>query len=369
MPEPASPEPAAPQPAAPQPAEPQFAPSSWVLPGTPASGPRWGGWTPPPDERTITVGGVVGEAWGTYKRAFGPLLAMGTVIGLLLILLSLPTQVYTIRTYESLFRVIFDYLNTRAVHSGISDPILLEDQIMAIANMPLSTAVIFAITAGLTTGLGILGSCVLTAGAITARAGRRVSPSGAVMAVLARASALVIPAALLAAGSAVVTLAVQLNSGTVQRSDFNSAGGTNTVGTLLTIAALVIVLAIFYLSVRWGLAIAAILVEDVNLREGLRRSSRLTQGHRLRLAAIAIVVWLLQALTVTLPAVVIGVAVGLNAASIGSGIVTFAIAAIVGSAVWAPFSPAVAAVAYGRLTEQVATATRAIDTTGVVPAT
>lgn len=376
VPEPAppTPEPGAPGSVAPEPAAPalgaaQPAVSSWVLPEQSPSGPRWGAWTPPPDERTITVGGVVGEAWGTYKRAVGPLLVMGTVLGLLLILLSLPTQVYTVRTYESMFRVLFDYLNTRAAHSGISDPILLEDQIMALANMPLGTAIIFAITAGLTTGLGILGSCVLTAGAITARAGRRVSPSGAVMAVLARGSALVIPAALLAAGSAVVTIAVQLNSGTLQRSDFNSTGGTSTAGTLLTIAALVIVVAIFYLSVRWGLAIAAILAEDLSLREGLRRSTQLTRGHRLRLAAIAIVVLLLQALTVTLPALVIGVAVGLNAGSIGSGIVTFAIASIVGSAVWAPFGPAVAAVAYGRLTEQAAAdTTRTIDTTEAVPA-
>jgi uncharacterized membrane protein YesL len=340
------------------------------MPETQSAGPRWGAWTPPPDERTITVGGVIGEAWGTYRRAFGPLLVMGTVIGLLLILLSLPTEVYTIRTYESLFRVLFDYVNTQAAHSGISDPILLEDQIMAIANMPLGTAVIFAITAGLTTGLGILGSCVLTAGAITARTGRRPSPSGAVVAVLARSSALVLPAALLAAGSAVVTIAVQLNSGTLQRSDFNGTGGTDTTSGLLTIAAIVIVAAIFYLSVRWGLAIAAILVEDLSLRDGLRRSAQLTKGHRLRLAAIVILVWLLQGLTVTLPAVVIGVAVGLNAGSIASGIITFALASIVGSAVWAPFSPAVSAVAYGRLSERSGTATnRVIDTTEVVPAT
>jgi hypothetical protein len=266
--------------------------------------------------------------------------------------------------------VFFDYLNARAAHSGISDPILLEDQIMAIANMPLGTAVIFAISAGFTTGLGVLGSCVLTAGAITARAGRRVSPSGAVIAVLARSSALVIPAALLAMGSAVVTLAVQLNSGTLQRSDFDGTGGTSTTGGLLTVAAIVIVGAIFYLSVRWGLAIAAILVEDLSLREGLRRSSQLTRGHRLRLAAIVIVVWVLQALTVGLPAVALGVAVGLNAGTIASGIVTFAVASIVGSAVWAPFSPAVAAVVYGRLTEQAGAATTpGIATTEVVPTT
>ena len=260
------------------------------------------------------MGGVVGEAWGTYKRAFGPLLAMGTVIGLLLILLSLPTQVYTIRTYESLFRVIFDYLNTRAVHSGISDPILLEDQIMAIANMPLSTAVIFAITAGLTTGLGILGSCVLTAGAITARAGRRVSPSGAVMAVLARGLGPGRPRRICSRSAA--RSSRSRSSSTPGRSSgrtSNSAGGTNTVRTLLTIAALIIVLAIFYLSVRWGLAIAAILVEDLSLREGLRRSSRLTRATAFASRPSPSSSWLLQALTVTLPAVVIGVAIGLNA--------------------------------------------------------
>jgi uncharacterized membrane protein YesL len=340
------------------------------MPGSPSAGPQWRAWTPPPDERTITVGGVVGEAWGTYKSAFGPLLLMGTVIGLLLILLSLPTEVYTVRTYDALFKVFFDYLNTQSTHSGISDPILLEDQIMAIANMPLGTAVIFAITSGLATGLGILGSCVLTAGAIAARAGRRVSPSESVMAVLARGSALVVPAVLLGAGSAVVTLAVQLNSGTIQRSDFNGTGGTSTTGSLLSIVAVAILIAIFYLSVRWGLAIAAILVEDLSLRDGLRRSSQLTRGHRLRLAAIVIVVWLLLAVTVTLPAVVIGVAIGLNAGSVGSGIIIFALASIVGSAVWAPFSPAVAAVAYGRLTDQAGAATNpTIDATEVVPAT
>jgi uncharacterized membrane protein YesL len=370
-PDPNAPDAAAPDALAPGSAAPEPVATSWVTPEPPPiAASRWGGWTPPPDERTITVGGVIGEAWGTYKGAFGPLLLMGTVIGLLLILLSLPTEVYTVRMYDALIRVIVDFVNTRATHSGISDPVLLEDQILAIANMPLSTAIIFAITAGLTTGLGILGSCVLTAAALTARAGRRVSPSGSVMAVLARGSALVVPAVLLAAGSAIVTLAVQLNSGSVQRSDLTSTGGTNTAQTALTIAAIVIAAAIFYLSVRWGLAIAAILVEDVSLREGLRRSSRLTRGHRLRLAAIVIVVGLLQGLTVTLPALVLGLTIGFNAGSISSGIISFALAAIVGSAVWAPFSPAVAAVAYRRLADgAVDAADAAAGTTEVVAAT
>ncbi len=367
---PGDPEPAAPQapgflPAVPAPVVPAPVVPSWAIPGAPPAAPRWGDWTPPPDERTITVGGVIGEAWGTYRRAFGPLLAMGTVIGLLLILLSLPSEVYTVRTYEALIRVVVDAVNTRANHTGISDPILLEDQIVALATIPTSTAVIFAITGGLATGLGILGSCVLTSAALTARAGRRVVPTEALMAVLARSSALVVPALLLAVGSTVVTLTIQLNSGTLQRSDLTSAGGTNTSGIALTIAALVIVAAIFYLSVRWGLAIAAILREDLGLRAGLRRSSELTHRHRLRLGAIFILVGLLQALTVSLPAIAIGVVVGVEVGSVSSGIVAFTLAAVVGSALWAPFNPAVAAVIYGRLTEREAGPSVAPGSSGV----
>lgn len=333
--------------------------SPWAVPGARAAepaprvvAPRWGSWTPPPDERTITVGGVLGDAWRTYRRAFGPLLLIGTVIGLLTILLSLPTQVYTIRTYDALLRLIVDAVQTQENHTGITDPVLLRTQIEAIVNMPLSTAITLAIAGGAATGLGILGSCVLTAAALTARAGRRVSPAAAVITVLARGSALVLPAVLLAVGSATVTLAVQLSSGTLQDSDFTSSGGTSTAQNVLTVAAILVALGIFYLSVRWGLAIAAILVEDVGLRAGLRRSSELTRGHRLRLAAIVIIVALLQALTVTLPAVVVGVVVGMGTASVSSGIVAFALTGVVGSALWAPISSAVAAVAYGRLTER-----------------
>jgi hypothetical protein len=365
---PNDPEPAVPPAPGFLPAGPEPVVTSWVIPGAPPAASRWGNWTPPPDERTITVGGVIGEAWTTYRRAFGPLLAMGTVIGLLLILLSLPSEVYTVRTYDALIRVIVDAVNTRANHTGISDPILLQDQIVALATIPTGTAVIFAITGGLATGVGILGSCVLTSAALAARAGRRVSPTEALTAVLARSSALVVPALLLAAGSTLVTLTIQLNSDTIQRSDLTSAGGTSTSEIALTIAAFVIVVAIFYLSVRWGLAIAAILREDLSLRAGLRRSSELTHRHRLRLGAIFILVGLLQALTVSLPAIAVGAGVGVQLGSVSSGIVAFTLAAVVGSALWAPFNPAVAAVIYGRLTEREGGPTAAPGSSGVAGA-
>ena len=78
--------------------------------------------------------------------------------------------------------------------------------------MPASTAITLAITDAAALGLGLLGGAVLTSAALTVRAGRRVSPAEAVGAVLARGSALVLPAVLLAVGSAAVTLVIQFNS-------------------------------------------------------------------------------------------------------------------------------------------------------------
>ncbi len=356
----AAPDPDAPQPTAaperepvwPDPAVPQSAASGWVVPGAPPGGTRWGGWTPPPDERTITVGSVIGEAWATYRRALGPLLLIGTAIGLLTVLLSLPTSIYTIRMYESFINVFVDAVQARADHTGITDPILLQAQFQAIFTMPTGTAITFAFADGAAIVLGILGTCVLTAAAMAARAGRRVSLAFAVMAVGARRSALVLPAVLLGLGSTLVTLAIQLNATAIQDNDFYAAGDSPVLGTLLSVAGIVLAVAIFYLSVRWGLAIAAILAEGAGLRAGLRRSSELTRGHRLRLAAIFIIVGILQGLTISLPSLVIGVVAGLGIGSVSSGVVAFAIASAVGSALWAPFNPAVAAVAYGRLAER-----------------
>ena len=121
---------------------------------------------------------------------------------------------------------------------------------------------------------------------------------------------------------------------------------------MLSLAGIAVTLAIFYLSVRWGLAIAAILAEGIGLRDGLRRSSELTRGHRLRLAGIVLVVGILEALTVTLPSVVFGLVIGTSVNAASPGIVSFTLASIVGSAIWAPFMPAVSVVAYELLTER-----------------
>jgi Membrane domain of glycerophosphoryl diester phosphodiesterase len=351
--------------AAPDPATIQ---GSWSAPepaaadqAPPIVAPRWGAWTPPPDERTITVGRVISEAWGTYKRAFVPLLAIGAVLGLLTILLSLPTVVYSLRTTEALIRVVIDVLDQNGNNYGITDPVLFQTQLQALALMPASTAITLAITDAAALGLAILGGAVLTSAAMTVRSGRRVSPAEAVGAVLARGSALVLPALLLAVGSAAVNLAIQFNQPTIQASRFETSE-TSTITTALSLAGIVVALAIFYLSVRWGLAIAAILAEGIGLRQGLRRSSELTRGHRLRLAGSVLVVGILQALTVTLPAVVIGLVIGFSVNAASTGIVSFTLASVIGSAIWAPFMPAVYVVAYDLLTERAAE--RAADPAG-----
>jgi hypothetical protein len=282
-----------------------------------------------------------------------PLLAIGAVLGLLTILLSLPTVVYSVRTTEAVIRVFIDVFDQNGNNYGITDPVLFQTQLQALAVTPASTAITLAITDAAGLAMGILGGAVLTSAAMTVRAGRRVSPAEAVGAVLARGSALVLPAVLLAVGSATVNLAIQFNQPTIQAARFETSE-TSTITTALTVAGIVVSLAIFYLSVRWGLAIVAVLAEGIGLRDGLRRSSQLTHGHRLRLAGIVLTVGILQALTVTLPAVAIGLVIGTSVNAASTGIVSFTIASIIGSAIWAPFMPAVAVVAYDLLRERAA---------------
>ena len=310
----------------------------------------WARYTPPDDARSISVGGVIGEAWRTYRRAFGPLLLIGLVLGLLLILLSLPSDVYTLRMLDSMLRLIFttDFNNT-----GIYDPVLLRSQLDAIVTMPTSSVITFAVAGGASVAVSILGGCVLTAAAMTARAGRTVSPSRALAEVLRHGSALVLPSILIAFGSIAITIPLTLNAQSIQSAEIAAAarGGTGTQNWL-TFAGILLSVAIFYLSVRWAVAVPAILAEDIGLRAGLRRSSQLTRGYRLRLAGAFLIVSLLEVLTVALPSVVIGLVVGFTASSAWAGVVAFALAAVIGSALFAPIGAAIAAVAYGQLTER-----------------
>lgn len=323
-------------------------------PPPPVGASGWARYTPPDDTRAVSVGGLIGEAWRTYRRAFGPLLVIGVVIGLVVILLSLPSDVYTLRMLDSMFRVLFttDYNAT-----GVVDPVLLRQQLDAIVTMPTSTVITFAVAGGASIAVSILGGCVLTSAAMTARAGRLVAPLQALAAVLSRGSALVLPALLIAFGSIAITIPLTLSAQSIQSAEIAAAarGGTGNQNWL-TLASIVVSVAIFYLSVRWGVAVPAILAERIGLRAGLRRSTELTRGVRLRLAAAFLVVGFLQIMTVVLPSVVIGLVVGFSASSPFAGVVAFALTAVIGSALFAPIGAAIAAVAYGQLTERAAAA-------------
>lgn len=330
-------------------------PPAVPLPESPPAVPRWSGWTPPDERRAITVSGVLGEAWQTYRRGFGPLVLIGAVLGLLVVLLGLPNEIYLVRMVDSMFHLFLD----ADLPDRIYDPILLRSQLQAITQMPAGLAVVIAVAGGASIGLSLLGTCVLTAAALTARAGRRVSPPLAVGAVLSHGSALITPAIVLALGSIAVTLPIELSSRDIQDAQLSASSGGISGSGWLTIASVLVAVAAFYLSVRWCVAIPAILSERIGLRAGLRRSGHLTRGHRLRLGLAFIVVGVLQALTVGLPSLVVGVVLAVGAGSAAVGIAAFAAVAVVGNALWTPVGAAIAAVAYGTLIEDAARSTPA----------
>jgi membrane-anchored glycerophosphoryl diester phosphodiesterase (GDPDase) len=184
-----------------------------------------------------------------------------------------------------------------------------------------------------------------------------VSPARALAEVLGRWSALVLPTILIALGYIAVTIPLTLNAQNIQSAELAAAarGGTGNTNWL-TFLGIVVSVALFYLSVRWAVAVPAILAERIGLRGGLRRSSQLTRGFRLRLAGVFLIVGLLQVLTVGLPSLVIGLVVGFSASSAWAGVVAFALTAVIGGALFAPIGAAIAAVAYGQLTERAAAA-------------
>ena len=102
---------------------------------------------------------------------------------------------------------------------------------------------------------------------------------------------------------------------------------------------------VIYLAVRWSLAIPAMLAEGIGLRAGLRRSSELTQGMRLRILFAILAVDLIFAL-VLLAGFVIALVIGVGTTSIAVGVAMGVVLFLGLQVAVAPIAPAITVVAY-----------------------
>jgi hypothetical protein len=102
---------------------------------------------------------------------------------------------------------------------------------------------------------------------------------------------------------------------------------------------------VLYFAIRWSLAIPAMLAEGIGVRAGLRRSSELTQGMRLRLFGAALLVGV-AFLVLEIIGLVIALIMGFAAESIAVGVATGAVLLLALIVALAPLVPAITVVAY-----------------------
>ena len=118
------------------------------------------------------------------------------------------------------------------------------------------------------------------------------------------------------------------------------------IASLLSLLALVVVVGVIVLTVRWALFMPAVLVEALGAGSGLSRAAELTKGIRIRLGLAMFGALLVEALLVGIVATVAGFAVGISAGSVVVGFAAYLVASLVIGALLAPWLPAVLAIAY-----------------------
>jgi hypothetical protein len=286
------------------------------------------------------VGELLRSSWRTYRRAFVSLFLVGALPLLVADLVGLPSLVYSSRALTEMFRLLgsIDYRHP-------VDQAVVQDRLAQISTMPTDLRIIAAVASGAAVMVTVIGAAALTAAFLAAQEGRRIPALEAIGIALHHRAAIVVPAVLLGLGVIAVQIPIQLNQETLAGAGA-SAGSAQTVGGLLTALAVLIGVVAFYLGVRWGLAIPAILVEGIGLLAALGRSSKLTRGCRLRLGLAVFTVGLLTGVTVELPGIVVAVAIGFATGSAGPGVATFLLISLVGGALWAPIGTGILTTAY-----------------------
>ena len=330
--------------APPAPLGPGFAPPGSVPPGPVPPGPVWQ-WTPPEEPRGPTVGGLIRGSINLYRKAFSSLFGLALIQEAIQILLLIPTLVI----FAHAVSAMMDVLNRTTLPRGASPSAVaayqaqLQEQLQLAFAPERGLAVLSALASGLGTPVALVFLALFTSVLLATSDGRSDSPSAAVRAVFARPASFVLPGVIL--GMCLVILGLPYG---VNQSAFSGAGQTAEgarLGLLLTGLGFAVAILVIYLAVRWSLAIPAMLAEGIGLRAGLRRSSELTQGMRLRIFFAILVVDLVFAV-VGFIGLLIALVIGVGARSIAVGVASGVVLFLALQVAVAPIAPAITVVAY-----------------------
>jgi Membrane domain of glycerophosphoryl diester phosphodiesterase len=328
----------------PAPVAPGFAPLGSVPPGPVPPGPVWQ-WAPPEEPRGPTVGGLIRGAIRLYRQAFSSLFGLALIQQAIQIVLLIPTMVILTHALNAMMDL---FTRTTFPRGGSPNEVAafqaqFQEQLQQAFAPDRALAVLSALASGIGTLLFLVFLALFTGVALASFDARSDSPSAAMRTVLARPTSFVLPGLILGVGFFILGLPY-----TVNQSAFSGAGRTPEgarLGLLLTGLGFAVAIVVIYLAVRWSLAIPAMFAEGIGLRAGLRRSSELTQGMRLRIFFAILVVDLVFAL-VGLIGVVIALLIGVSTGSIAVGVATGVVLFLALQVAVAPIAPAITVVAY-----------------------
>ena len=300
-------------------------------------------------------GRLIRDAWRLVRANSRSFLFVAAVPAVLQLALTAPSLALGLDVLRAMVPVMADYIERAAASPGrysYADSQLfqaeLEQQLRTVL-VPDATHVAWtAIAGGVAMVLGLVGTAALTATALANASGRPIPTTFAFRLVAARAG-LVKPILTLGFGYVVVSWLPALLQTSADFQAWTGAPGSprsTLIASLLSVLALVVVVAIIVFAVRWALFIPAVLVEALGVGPGLARAAELSRGIRIRLALAMTGLIVLVAIVVGLASLVAGLAVGLSARSIELGFLAYVAIGLVTNALTAGLLPAIVAVAY-----------------------
>jgi hypothetical protein len=278
--------------------------------------------------------------------------------------LAIPSLVTAVLIAQASFDVIADFFNRVAANPdayryGDSQALQaeLQAQLRAATLQQTDLGTLAALGGAAGIAVGLIGTCALTAAALAQASGQPISVGAAFRLVASRGALLKPIVALGIVGGLASWVPILLQTSTAFQIWAGVPGSPRSVllASLLTILGLVLIVAVVILAVRWALYIPAVLAEGLGIVAGLIRSAQLTHGIRIRLALAMAGLVILQSIIVGIVAAPLGLAIGLGARSVSSGVWAFLLTTLVGSLLWAPLLPSMLAVAYRERTTGAAT--------------
>lgn len=328
--------------------------SGWQQP--PAGGPPQTHWQAERESDPLRPGQIIRGGWRLYRTASRAFLLVAFVPAILQAALGFPGLARALQAVEGAVDVFGWYFERVMANPDSADSVQLQAEFQAMLEAELQAALVptqdaalvAAVLGAVSLAVALVGGAALSWAALSAAEGRRIDATASFRIVLARGGLVKPIAALTLASLAASALPILLQGSPEFQSWAGEPGSPRALllGSLFSVAALVLAVGVVVLAVRWAFYMPVVLVESLGTGAALARAAALSRGIRGRLFVAMVGLVLLEWLTVWVVAFTLALALGITAESVPVGFATYLVAGVLGALLWAPVLPAMLALAY-----------------------